>query len=172
MTATEIERRWETMRRVLGPTLGRLKVEWLAKIIDRTFAIMLRRGAFLPMPEALRQGGEIDVEYEGPLARSQKSTRVSAFGEWLGVVGPLTQAKPEILDVYDFDAIALDLGRAVSLPASWERDPDQVAEIRAARQQAQQRATQLEAGTEIAGAIGKAAPVLAMLHGGKQETAA
>lgn len=171
MTATEIERRWETMRRVLGPTLGRLKVEWLAKIIDRTFAIMLRRGAFLPMPDALAQGGEIDVEYEGPLARSQKSTRVSAFGEWLAVMGPLSEAKPEVLDVYDFDKVALDLGRAVALPAKWEREPEQIAEIRDARMKAQQQAAQVETVEQLAGAAGKAAPMLTALQGGKEQAA-
>jgi hypothetical protein len=165
MTAHEIERRWQTMNRILGPTMGRAKVEWLGKIIDRTFGLMLRRGAFSRIPAELEQSGaEIDVEYEGPLTRAQKSVRVTAFQEWLAAIGPLAETKPEVLDVYDFDKVALDIGRAVSLPASWERDPEQVQQVRQARTQAQEQASQFEQVTEGAAAAGKAAPILRELR--------
>ena len=77
-TATEIEKRWELMRRVLGPTLGRLEVEMLNPLINRVFAIMFRAGAFPPPPPDLADE-DIDVEYEGPLARSQRTLRVTGL---------------------------------------------------------------------------------------------
>src|SRR5262249_41387612 len=43
-TATEITRRIELMQRVLGPTLGRLEVELLQKVIMRCAQMMMRAG--------------------------------------------------------------------------------------------------------------------------------
>jgi hypothetical protein len=43
MTATEVVQRNEEKMRLLGPVLGRLQSELLRPLIDRTFAILLRK---------------------------------------------------------------------------------------------------------------------------------
>ena len=80
MTATEVQVRYELMQRLLGPTLGRLQSEFLNPIVERAFYSMLRGNALPPMPEVLQQiGGDLDIEYVGPLARSQKMDEVTSY---------------------------------------------------------------------------------------------
>ena len=85
MTATEVNVRYETMQRILGPTLGRIDTEFASPLIDRTFKIMYRAGLFSPLPDILVQALrtkpiELRVQYEGPLARSQRSTDLTEIG--------------------------------------------------------------------------------------------
>jgi hypothetical protein len=170
MTATEVERRWETMRRILGPTLGRLESEFLNPLINRCFGIMLRRGAFSEPPEELADA-DIDIEYEGPLARSQKAIRIAAFEQVSGLLLPLIQGvaplRPEIIEILDnfnWDALVRDLAETAGLPSLWLADEQERTRIRAQRQQvreAQQTMSMIEQG---AGAAGKAAPMLKMLQ--------
>ena len=72
MTATEVERRLELMRRVLGPTLGRFESELLSPLLNRCFGLMYRAGALPPPPEELsgprsrhRVRGPAGAESEG-----------------------------------------------------------------------------------------------------------
>ncbi len=73
MTATEVIQRNEEKMRLLGPVLGRLQSELLKPLIDRCFALILRKNLFRPAPEFL-SGKDIEIEYVSPLAKAQKST--------------------------------------------------------------------------------------------------
>ena len=53
MTATEVIQRNEEKMRLLGPVLGRLQSELLKPLIDRSFAILMRRNLFAQPPEFL-----------------------------------------------------------------------------------------------------------------------
>jgi hypothetical protein len=163
MTATEVERRWEIMRRILGPTLGRFEYEFLNRVIERVFALMFRAGALLPPPEAVL-GDDLDIEYEGPLARSQKSQRVGGWEATLGHLHALQAVSPEAvvtaLDNYDLDDALRDQATIVGLPPSYLRSREEVAQVRAQRQQMQQQALQMQQMGQMAEAAGKAAPML------------
>ena len=165
MTATEVERRWDTMRRILGPTLGRLESEFLNKIIGLTFAMMLRRGAFTQPPPELA-GQDLDIEYEGPLARSQKSSRLSALEQSLTLFGPLF-ADPEFLAKFkentEMDAMIRDVGLTAGWPSEWLTDTEQRDQLRAQRMQKEAVMQQLAMAEQAAGAAGKAAPMLKTL---------
>jgi hypothetical protein len=165
MTATEVERRLELMRQKLGPTLGRFEAEFLAPLITRCFGLLAAAGAIPAAPPQL-QGQELDIEYEGPLARSQKSVRLAGFEQVMLLLQPVTALHPEVLDTFDFDFIARDLAETAGLPPSYRRDPEQVAAIRAQRQQAQTQAMQFEQIARGAEAAGRAAPALEVLQGG------
>ena len=78
MTATEVQVRYELMQRLLGPTLGRLQSEFLNPIVERAFYSMLRGNALPQMPECCNARFDLDIEYVGPLARSQKMDEVTA----------------------------------------------------------------------------------------------
>lgn len=149
MTATEVQVRYELMQRLLGPTLGRLQNDFLDPLVSRTFKILMRAGQLPEMPDELRQtGGEMDIEYTGPLARAQRMTEADSMTRWVNNLAPLAQLKPEILDNVDFDAFARELGETLGVPASNIRSEMEIKRLRKQREEAmaRQRATQQATG--------------------------
>jgi hypothetical protein len=143
MTATEVERRIEQMNRVLGPMVGRLKSEFMKKVIDRSFAIMLRAGVLPEMPlelqEALSDNSqEFDIEFLGPLARAQKSSDVISTGRWLDSFIGLAQLKPDIIDNVNTDFIPRNNARLLGVPSEALNSKEDVEASRQARAKAQE----------------------------------
>jgi len=142
MTATEVERRWEVMRRILGPTLGRFRWEFMTPLINVCFATMLRANAFSAPPEELlqRSDGNIDVVFQGPLDSSQKFARVTGFNEWMNSGALIAQATGSTahFDNANFDVAWTDQRDILGLPATYERDSEEVAQTREQRAQEQQ----------------------------------
>jgi len=162
MTAFETQVRFDLMQRLLGPTFGRLITELLNPLIDRTFGILQRNG-MLPEPPEILSGQEIDIEYEGPLARAQRGGDITAMQRWLEVNAPFLQTNPELLDVIDLDSWVRHSAHIVGIPPVIMRSINDIMEKRAAAAQAQQ---QLQAQQQMAGmadAVGKAGPGLAAL---------
>ena len=147
MTATEVQVRYELMQRLLGPTLGRFQTEFLNPLIERCFSIMQRHNKFLPAPEVL-DGLDLDIEYVGPLARSQRMEEAVAVERLYEMAAQLVQVAPEIMDNIDHDAAIRS--RAELLQIQKERD-------KAAKQQ--QEMMQLQQAQEVANVASTAAPV-------------
>ena len=154
MTATEVQVRYELMQRLLGPTLGRLQSEFLNPIVERAFYSMLRGNALPPMPEVLQQiGGDLDIEYVGPLARSQKMDEVTSIQRAIDGIMQLAQVNPEVLDIVDVDKAGRTISDRLGAPADMLRGAEQVGELRQSRQQQQQAQAEMEQGQqELAGA--------------------
>jgi hypothetical protein len=137
MTATEVNVRYELMQRLLGPTLGRLQNDFLDPLVSRTFKILMRAGQLPEVPEALRDaGGEMDIEYTGPLARAQRMTEADSMNRWVSNLAPLAQLKPDILDNVDFDQFARELGETLGVPATNMRSEIEIKRLRKAREEA------------------------------------
>lgn len=147
MTATEVQIRMELMQRLLGPTLGRLEAEFLRPLIDRCFAILYRQGHIPPPPQVMldTEGGtNVDVEYEGPLAKVQKSSDVAAIERTVALLLPLAQLQPTAIDVLDIDKIAAFVADVYGLPATLRRSDNELQAIREQRMQEAQEAKQKE----------------------------
>lgn len=154
MTATEVQVRYELMQRLLGPTLGRLQSEFLNPIVERAFYSMMRGEVLPPMPEILIEaGGDLDIEYVGPLARSQKMDEVTGIQRAIEAIMQLAQVSPEVLDLVDVDKAGRTMSDRLGAPADMLRGAEQVDELRQARQQQQQAQQEMEQGQQdIAGA--------------------
>lgn len=145
MTAYEVQALREQMQQMLGPTTGRIESEGLTPMITRIFGLMMRTQAIPPPPEAVAStpGAEIDVRYEGPLARAQRSGNVQAVQQTLQVAAPIMQVSPDVVDNFDFDETVRDVAESSGLPARFLKDKNKVSQIRAAR--AQQQVAQADA---------------------------
>jgi len=100
MTATEVNARFQLMQRLLGPTLNRLQVDWLDPLVQRTFGILFRYNKLPELPSILAdQGADLDIEYTGPMAKAQQEVRASSIEQFLGTVGALLDAFPDIRNV-------------------------------------------------------------------------
>ena len=167
MTAFEVAHRLELMQRVMGPALTRLLSEMLDPLSDRVFGLALRGGLF-PQPPmevleaALRQQGQLDVEYEGPLARAQRGSEVQSLGQIIGMYGQIasTTQSMEVLDNIDWDRAARDIATVTGGQRVWVRDVQDVLRMRQARAQAQQQAQQQQQFEGTAAALGRVAPAI------------
>ena len=144
MTATEVQVRYELMQRLLGPTLGRFQSEFLNPLIERTFGIMFRAGALLPEPDVIK-GQQIDVEYVGPLARSQRMEEAVAIERLYTLAMNVVQVDPTIMDNINHDEAIRLRSTLLGVPKSVLRGKDEVQamrEMRAEEQQAMAEAQQ------------------------------
>lgn len=174
MTAEEVVTRMELMQRLMGPAAGRLESEWLRPMIARTWSIMVRRAKEAPNESILPQqpqelinylqqnktAAPLRIRFEGPLARAQRSADVVAIQKLQAFTLPLVQAKPDIMDVIDWDEGIRVTAARLGVPAEMIKDAAQVQPIRDARQEGmeqQNQMNQIQQGAQAAGAV---APLL------------
>lgn len=157
ITAREIEERHEEKLLQLGPVLERMNDELLDPMIDRAFAIMVRRSQpiwdgkldgepLLPPPPEELAGMDLKVEYISILAQAQKMAGLSAQDRLVAFAGNLAALKqdPSVFDKIDTDQAIDEYGDMLGVSPKVVLSDDKVQEIRAARAQ-QQRMQQMAA---------------------------
>jgi hypothetical protein len=126
MTAFEIARRIEQTQRVVGPTFGRLNQELLQPHALRSFKMMLRGNAFLPLPAAVKKEGiDVDVTFVNALARGQQIEEVTAINQWTQILGQLAQLEQfqtDATDLLDVDQAGETAGRILGVPENVIKD--------------------------------------------------
>lgn len=137
-TATEIDARREEKLVQLGPVVERFENEVLDPIIDRVFAIMLRRG-LIPEPPQELQGQEINVQYFSMLAEAQKAAKTAGIERGVGFVGNLAAVDPGVMDKINLDDTINEYFDDLSLPPMMLRSNEEADAIRAARAKAQEQ---------------------------------
>lgn len=171
MTAFEFAKKIELLFRLLGPVYGRLEWEYLYRVVDIGFDVMLVAGAFPPPPpEVFETDGQIDIEFHNPLAKAQRAGDAEALTLVAQDVAPLVQVSPAIAqalnDRLDPDRTVTGIFEIRGVPARWTRSEEEVTALRAARQQQQQAEQTLGEAGQVAEAMGKAAPMVSALQQG------
>jgi hypothetical protein len=157
MTATEVVQRNEEKMRLLGPVLGRLQSELLRPLIDRTFAILLRKKIFRPAPQFLA-GQDIQIEYVSPLAKAQRSSELQSIMRAIEIFGSLAQISP-VFDHINIDNLVTHLADIVGVPAKVLNSKSEVNAIRQKKQQEMMQQQQMQQMQQIAQAGGAVAPL-------------
>lgn len=153
MTATEVHVRVNLIRQLLGPVYGRLQVEWLQTLIERCFGLAFRAGVLGQPPDTLLDR-EFHVRYISPLARAQRLEDVSAMDRIEQGLMLKAQAKPDILDVYDWEGAEELRGQYLGVPGKLMRTDKELLAIRKQRADAQEAAQQQEQNMKMAQAVG------------------
>lgn len=159
-TATEVKQLLEEKLIMLGPVIERLHAELLDVVIDRTFAICLRKGVLPPPPEEL-SGMDLKVEYISLLAQAQKMIGTSAIDQFMALLGSFAEIFPEMLDIADVDEVGESYAEMLGVAPKIVRPRDKREKRRKERQQAQQQmeqAAQMQAMSQSAKNLA-AAPV-------------
>lgn len=152
MTATEVTVRFDMLQRMLGPTFHRINDELFTPVLFRQFQVMLRAGAFLPVPDAIlqaQQSGalpELDIVYVGPLAQAQRQQETNAILEVYQSAAMIAQSTgdPSIMDNLDADEALRIIGDQKGLPSKVVRKTEEIEELRAQRQEAMQAQMQMQ----------------------------
>lgn len=148
----EIAERKEEKLLALGPVLENIYNGQLEPVIDRTFAILNRRGELPPPPPDL-EGQELKVEYVSMLAQAQKAVATGSIERGAAFVGNLAAVKPEVLDKLDADQAVDEYFDMLGVPPSVVVPDEKVAEIRQQRAQQAQMAANMEAMATMAPAV-------------------
>jgi hypothetical protein len=158
MTATEVQVRYELMQRLLGPTLGRFQTEFLNPLIERVFGIMYRAKSLNEAPSIIGDT-KIDIEYVGPLARSQRMEEAVAIERLYQLAMSIGQIDPSIMDNIDHDEAIRMRAKLLGVPKTIMKDINDVNDMREQRammQQAQQQAQLQQAQAQTALTQGQA----------------
>jgi len=151
MTATEVLERAKEKGILLSPAAGRIEAEVLGPMIEREIDLLARMGLLPPMPgELIEAEGEYRATYDNPLNRAAKSERSIGALRTLEALAPIAQIKPEVLDVFDWPALARMLAEDNAVPPSVLRDPAAIAQERE-NAEAQQQIMGLLQGAQMAG---------------------
>jgi hypothetical protein len=157
MTATEVIQRNEEKMRLLGPVLGRLQSELLKPLIDRCFAIMVRRNIFPPAPEII-SGRDVEIEYVSPLAKAQKSTELQSIIRGIEIMGQLANVAP-VFDYINFDNLVKHLTNIIGIPQKVLKTNSEVLTEREAKQAQAQQMQEMQQLQQVAKAGGDIAPL-------------
>ncbi len=150
MTATEVMARHEEKLILLGPTVDRFHNDVLGPLIRRVIAILADRRILPPPPrelvEALSRGEDVRIEYISVLAQAQRLLGLGSMERLISVVSALAGADPNhpVWDKVDRDEFTDQAADSLGIPPSVVRSDDDVAAMRIARAQAQQRAQQAQ----------------------------
>lgn len=176
MTATEAMIRAQEKGQLLAPTVGRQQSEWLGAVIDRDIDIIMANDMIRPPPDSLIEaGGGIKVDYTSPLSRLRRAEDGVAIMRTLEQLAPLANLKPEVLDIFDDDAIGREIANINGVPAKIIRSVDAVAAIREERLKAQQAAVEMEQAEKMANVArngAKAAEIVGGMGGGEEQVPA
>ncbi|UQZ90844.1 phage tail protein [Deltaproteobacteria bacterium Smac51] len=164
MTATEVAERNSEKMLLLGPVLDRLRSELFQPLIVRVFGIMTRQGMVPPPPDAL-QGREIKIEFISILAQAQKQAGIAAINNTVAFVGNVAQFSPTALDKLNIDEAIDEVAEMNGVPPSLIRSNEEVAELRAQREeqmQQQQMMAAMQSGADVAATGARAAKDLGL----------
>lgn len=143
MTAKEVAERHEEKMLALGPVLEALEWELLVPAIDRVFDIMATMNLIPPVPEDL-SNCEVKIEFVSILAQAQKMMGLSALEQSVNFAGFVARVDPNLLDCVNVEQVLRNYVEMVGAPANILREEDEVAQIRAQKEQAQMQALQMQ----------------------------
>lgn len=133
-TVMEIAKREEEKLTQLGPVIERVNNEKLAVALDRAFDIAARN-SMLPDPPEEIQDMPIEIDFVSILAQAQRMIGMQQTERALGFTAQLANAKPEVLDNLDGDALMRDYWDRAGAPALGLKDERARDQDRAARAQ-------------------------------------
>jgi hypothetical protein len=153
-TAREIAERHEEKLLMLGPVLESLHDEMLSPLVEITFAYMLRNGMIPPAPRELTNVPLV-VQFVSLLAQAQRLVGLSSIDRLLGTILNAASLVPQaaaMLDKVDMDQLVDVYADTLGVDPTLIVADEQVAFIRAERQQQLERQQAVEAAPQVAAA--------------------
>lgn len=144
--ATEVAAREREKMTRLGPVVERLQHEFFLPVIERCFAMLVRKNKLAPIPEEFMQMiGSYNIRMVSPLAQAQRLVAVEGIQQFLMFVGQTAQFDQTVIDNIDGDKITHEMADISGQSAKIMRSADQVKKIRddRAKQQQEQQKMQM-----------------------------
>lgn len=166
MTATEALIRTQEKGMLLTPTMGRQQSEALGPLIERELDLLAANRMLPPVPDILREaGGEYEIVYDSPMSRMQRAEELVGVQRTMELLAPFAQINPDVLDIFDPDALATLTAEVSGVPTPVLRSSEAVRQIREQRAAQQEMAMQAQMAQPLAGAMKDVAQANALLTG-------
>jgi len=149
VTAVEWDMRKSESLVMLGPALERIDNEVLKPIIERTFAVMSRAG-IIPAPPPEIAGLNMEIEFVSMLQQAQQAAQSAGIERLLGLAGNLAAIDPASMDNIDVDFALDKYSYLLNNDPKLTRSPQQLQQIRTARDRAQQQQARAEQAEQLA----------------------
>lgn len=143
VTARQIAEQHAEKMALLGPVVERDQTECLGPLVEMIFEHAMEAGLLPPPPERM-QNQALQVKYVSVLAQAQKQSSAAAVDRLVATTASLTEVWPDAADNINPDEVVNEYADVLGTNPNITRSPDEVAEIRARRAQAQQAAQQAE----------------------------
>jgi len=161
-TTFEIAERKEEKLLALGPVLENVYNGQLDRVIERTYAILARRGELPVVPQDLA-GAQLKVEYVSMLAQAQKAVSTGAIERVAGFVGSFAASMPQALDKFNVDRAINKYVELLGAPSSILVSDEDVAKVRQERAQQMAQAQQMQAMGDMIPAVKQTAEAASVM---------
>lgn len=164
LTATEASLVSNEKLSQFSPVFGRLVSEFLTPVLTRVFGILLRRNLLgKELGELVSEQGipAPQIVYKNRIMLAMQQRANQALVDFIGLVAPLIQADPTLMDPINGPTIIRAVARNAGFEESWLRSPEGEQALKIARAQAQQAQQQAEQAATLAKAgrdMGQASP--------------
>lgn len=154
MTAFEAGVRVSEYIRNAMPLFEPMEYEYNAALCELTFDLLFRAGAFGPLeeiPESLA-GKDIHFQFISPLVEAEEEQKAQRYLQAKGLVAASLDLDPTAAAMLNVDEGLRDSLQG-SVPQTWIRTPEQMAQIKAQaaeQQQTQQILTTMQQGADVA----------------------
>jgi len=136
--ATLVAKNYDTV----VPVFGRLKSSLFTPLIR---VLLEMQTEFELGVQGWRYGGadlpefEYDLDIISPMGLAVKYAELQKLDDFLVLMDPVAQIRPEVWDHYSLDDIAMAIGENLAVPRQWRAGPDQVRRLRAKRDELAQQ---------------------------------
>jgi hypothetical protein len=137
MTAYETGQRIQEWIRAALPLFEPVETEYNEALCDDTFDALFRENAFGPyadIPQSVR-GQDVKFTFESPLHQATERKKGALLLQAAQLIGQAAQIDPNVAAELNVSDALRDALTGVGVPATWLRDPEQVAAIVQAKQQ-------------------------------------
>lgn len=153
MTTTEVLERIAKQGVLVRPFASRYATEKQHPMTQRDLDLALRAEQIDDFPEVVKEAGAWPmIDYENPLAQMARAESVQKSMRFIEALVPLANVEQGVLDTIDGDAMARGMAEEIGVKPSYLRTPEQVAAIRAQREEEKQMAINAELLSATAGA--------------------
>jgi len=154
-TATQVIETLQKEGVLIAPYIGRRETEKAYPVAERELDILMRADQIDPLPpEVLEAGARPVFTLTNPAARMARAEEVSGFTRWAEIgVQAASAGAPEALDRVNWDTGMQDVGELLGVRPTNIRTDDEVAAIRAARQDKEAAAEVATVAPQAAGAV-------------------
>ena len=165
MTAYETAQRIQEYIRQALPLFEPMEMEYNGALCEMTFDTLKENFAFgspEDMPEELSDA-EVEFKFVSPLQETEERKGAQIFLETKALLAEAAALDPGLAHMVDGRQALRDALRGAGAPAKWLRDDeemDEMAQERAAQEQAMQVMDQMERGGQVAEQMGNAASAL------------
>ncbi len=158
MTATEVNERMTTDLMTLAPFVSRYIEEHITPLMEHLYYILAKKKLLPPLPEALRNSPDYEIDYVGRLSMATKSFETMGAMQTLrmfGEVAQLDQRMLKSLDNIEPDKLFREIWYANSSSMNALKDPSIVEEERVAQAEAMAEQQEMQQAPAMADAIQK-----------------